>query len=207
MMACFILLIALVNHRLAVRMIQIETTNLILRDFRMDDLPTYQTLRDDPKFQRFYSEADSAPEKSEFLLTMFIEQSREVPRTKFQLAVISRTGELIGSCGLRIESPNEASIGCEIDRRWHGSGAAKEAGAAMLVFGFETLKLHRIYAETISENKAAIRLCRALGMQVETEREADCRFKGRSWNTTVMAITALEASDNHNGRIIRSMNR
>jgi len=169
-------------------MISLPANVVLLRDFRWDDLSQYQSLRSEPKFQRFYSEEDSAPDKAEELLGMFISQSGEVPRTKYQLAVVSDSGDLMGSCGIRIESPGHASIGCELGRRWHGTGAARYAADALLEFGFLELSVQRIFAETISENKAAIRLCKTVGMRVESERVNDRNFKGREWTTTVLAI-------------------
>jgi [ribosomal protein S5]-alanine N-acetyltransferase len=170
-------------------MLSITTNGIALRDFCWDDLSQYQVLRSDPKFQRFYDEEDSASEKARALLDMFISQSAEVPRTKYQLAIVSGAGELMGSCGIRIESPGQASIGCELGRRWHGTGAARIATDALLAFGFNELGVQRIFAETISENRAAIRLCKATGMQVESQRIDDRRFKGRNWSTTVLAIS------------------
>lgn len=177
-------------------MISIPTKRLLLRDFRWDDLSQYQSLRSDPKFHRFYSDEDSAPDKARELLGMFISQSGEAPRTKYQLAVVSSSGDLMGSCGIRIESPGNASIGCELGRRWHGTGAARYAADALLEFGFLELAVQRVFAETISENKAAIRLCNAIGMHVESERASDRHFKGRDWTTTVLAITRNEWHSN-----------
>lgn len=167
---------------------EIYTENLVLRDFRHEDLPEYQKLRDEPKFQRFYSEEDSSKDKSAQLLQQFIDQAEANPRTKFQLAICSRQNELMGSCGIRLESAGNYSIGCELGRRWHGSGAAREAGMAIIDFGFRELHVARIYAETISENKAATRLCEALGMKLEEERGNDKLFKGQSWTTVVYSI-------------------
>jgi ribosomal-protein-alanine N-acetyltransferase len=170
-------------------MLPLRSGGLILRDFRPNDLIAFQRLRSDPKMQRFYSERDSSDERAEQLLQMFMEQADALPRTKFQFAVESEAGELMGTCGIRIESPGTASIGCEIGRQWHGTGAAKAAAFAILEFGFVELKLTHIYAETISENRAAIRLCEAIGMTVSAERVGDRTFKGRTWNTTVLALT------------------
>lgn len=173
-------------------MVSIATTHLRLREFGPDDLPAYQRLRSEAKFQRFYSEEDSAPEKSKLLLEMFIAQSQVEPRTKFQLAVVSPAGELMGSCGIRVEAPGQASMGCELGRPWHASGAAREACEVLLEFGFRELKLQRIYAETITENKAATRLCQLIGMRTERERVEDHFFKGRAWGATVLAILDTE---------------
>lgn len=167
---------------------RIETAHLLLRDFVEADIDQYEHLRSHPKFQRFYSEEDSAPTRALELLSLFIEQSRAVPRLKYQLAITLKSGELIGSCGVRIEEPGVASIGCELGREWQGSGFALEAGKAMIDFGFRQLGLQRIFAETLAENLAAVRLCRMLGMMPESERVNDSSFKARDWNTVIMAI-------------------
>lgn len=170
----------------------IRTKNLILRDFQSSDLASYRALRDDAKFQRFYSERDASTARAEQLLTMFIQHSVAEPRSKFQLAVVSNQGDLMGSCGIRIEAPGQASIGCELGRRWHGSGAAREAAQAIIDFGFQNLGVDRIYAETISANRAAVALCRSLGMRIESERVDDQFFKGKHWSTVVLAMLSSE---------------
>ncbi|WP_092439971.1 GNAT family N-acetyltransferase [Collimonas sp. OK607] len=79
-----------------------------------------------------------------------------------------------------------------LGRQWQGAAAAREAGNALIEFGFGELELHRIYAETISENKAAIKLCQAFRMRIESERPDDRFFKCRMWSTTVLAISQNE---------------
>lgn len=164
------------------------TANLVLRDFSAQDLAAYQALRADPKFQRFSSEDESTPEQAAELLRMFLAQAQAMPRTKFQLAITLQDGTLIGSCGVRSEQPGSASIGCEVGRRWQGTGYAREAGLALVAFGFRELGLASVYAETIPENRAAARLCRALGMRLAEERAGTRHFKGRSWNTAVYTL-------------------
>jgi RimJ/RimL family protein N-acetyltransferase len=103
-----------------------------------------------------------------------------------------KDGTLIGSCGIRTEQAGAASIGCEVGRQWQGSGLAREAGCALRDFGFQELQFDRIYAETIPENLAALRLCRALGLRHVDEQVAARTFKGRSWNTAIYAMTRAE---------------
>ncbi|HEY0963922.1 MAG TPA: GNAT family N-acetyltransferase [Pseudomonadales bacterium] len=166
------------------------TSNLVLRDFTAQDLPAYRALRMDAKFQRFASEDESTDRKAAELLQLFIDQSGTRPRTKYQLAITLKDGTLIGSCGVRRELERErtASFGIEIGRAWHGTGFAREAGDALIRFAFETLPLDEIYAETISENLAAVRLCRALGLRFVDEHPGARTFKGRSWTTAVYAV-------------------
>jgi ribosomal-protein-alanine N-acetyltransferase len=170
----------------------LTTANLFLRDFQPSDLLSYTALRSDAKFLRFSSDEEGTAQKAAELLQLFIDQANAMPRTKFQLAVTLRDGTLIGSCGVRIEQPGAASVGCELGREWHGSGFAREAGLAIVDFGFRELRLERIYAETIPENLAAVRLCRALGLQFVEERVAARAFKGRRWNTAVFQLTRAQ---------------
>lgn len=169
-------------------MLEIKTKTLLLRDFLTSDLAAFRSLRRDAKFQRFYDEEDSAESKAEELLRMFIEQAAENPRSKYQLAITTAQDGLIGTFGIRSEGGADFSIGCEVGRRWHGKGVALEAGRAIIDFGFAELGANRIYAETVSENKAAVRLCRLLGMHIEAERKNDRYFKGREWGTTVLSL-------------------
>lgn len=170
----------------------IETENLILRDFAKEDRDAYRALRSDQKFTRFYSEEDVSTAKSDTLLDLFIAQSLAQPRSKYQFAIVTRNGDLIGSCGIRLEADRQASVGCELGREWQRKGYALEAGSAMLAFGFEQHGMHRIYAKTISENKAAIRLCKILGMRHEALLLENRYFQDRWWSTSVLAVLARD---------------
>jgi len=170
----------------------IETSRLVLRDFTPLDLDAYRRIRDDAKFRRFYSDEDADPGRTEALLKMFIDQGLERPRTKYQFAVTSQAGELMGSCGVRLESDGQASVGCELGRKWHMSGVAAEASAAVIDFGFRKLAVDRVCARTLLENRAAVRLCRSLGMRIEPEASADTLLKNRSWTTVVLSLTSQQ---------------
>jgi RimJ/RimL family protein N-acetyltransferase len=172
----------------------IETDRLILRDYSLSDIARFSEMNEDSKFQRFYSEEDCSPEKWQRLIRSFIEESKENPRNNFNLAISLRTdNSFIGSAGIRIEDNQQAaSVGCSLTRKFQHSGIALEAMSAVVEFGFEKLRLHRIYAEIISENKAAIILCKKLGMRKEAEFIEHRHFKNRWWNTVVFALLNSE---------------
>ena len=172
---------------------QIETDRLILRDYRSGDTPLYKKMSSDPKFQRFYSEEDCSEERWQQLVMAFIAESRKSPRTRYNLVItLKNSDELLGATGIRIEAETQASIGCSLRREFHRSGIALEAMKAVARFGFEQLNLEYLFAETISENKPAILLCRKLGMHKETELIGNKFFKGRWWNTLIMGMEAAE---------------
>ena len=92
------------------------------------------------------------------------------PRTKYQLAVtLKSTDQLIGNCGVRLaeEGSQVGDIGYELSPGHWGRGYATEAARAIMAFGFETLHLHRIWAECIAENTRSARVLEKLGMQLE----------------------------------------
>lgn len=174
-------------------MFKIETKHLFLRDMTPDDEMAFVAISQDEKYQRFYDESDCHPDKYRQLTKLFIEQALESPRTSFQLAIeLKETGEFIGTVCLRLEPNQQASIGCGLSRKHHGRGLIQEAAYALANFGFSQLNIHRIYAETISENRAAIKLCLSLGMRKEAYFKEHRFFKGKWWDTTVLAILQRE---------------
>ena len=173
----------------------IETENLILRDFCEEDESAFIALSQDNKYQRFYSEDDCTPENYRELTHLFISQAKEMPRSEYQLAVEHKeSSDFIGTACLRMEQDNQASMGCGLAREYQGKGLIKEAVVALAGFGFNKLQVHRIYAETISDNKAAIRLCKMLGMREEALFKEHRFFKGQWWDTVVLAMLSSEWS-------------
>lgn len=174
-------------------MFKIETNRLTIRDMNFEDESDFVAISQDDKYQRFYDEADCDPAKYRELTRLFVEQAQEDPRTAYQLAVeLKQTGGLIGTVCLRLEPDGQASMGCGLSRHYHGQGLMQEAIFALANFGFNELNVHRIYAETISENKAAIRLCEQLGMRKEALFKENRYFKGRWWDTVVLAVLKSE---------------
>lgn len=175
-------------------MFVLRTARLVLRDFQRADLAAYAELAGDPHTKRFHSEDEATPEKAEQLLNLFLAWAEEQPRQRFQLAITLPSGELLGSCGVRVTSASErqASFGCELAREYWGRGYAEEGSRAVIDYGFRHLGLHRIYAETIAENEAAVRLAQKLGMRVEGVLRENRRFQGRWWSTTVLAVLESE---------------
>ncbi len=174
-------------------MFKLNTARLILRDMRVDDEEAFVAISQDAKYQRFYDESDCEPEKYRQLTKLFIAQSHENPRKSFQLAIEHKNnGQFIGTICLRVESDFQASIGCGLSRQYQGGGLIHEAAKALAGFGFSELGVHRLYAETINKNRAAIKLCESLGMRKEAHFREHRFFKGLWWDTVVFAILRSE---------------
>lgn len=177
---------------------QIESERLILRDYCHSDLQGFSAMSSDQEFQRFYSEQDCTPEHWAMLVNMFIDEAKQVPRQKFNLAIqLKGDSQFIGAVGIRLEessnpSNRQASVGCSLSPECQQQGIAAEAMQAIIDFGFNTLDVHRIYADTISENSAAVTLCQKLGFRQEAEFIEHRYFKNRWWNTSVFALLKRE---------------
>jgi [ribosomal protein S5]-alanine N-acetyltransferase len=136
---------------------EIRTPRLLLREFRRDDAA---------RVAEYQSRYAGGPVPG--LVDLFCDCAEAVPRTKYQLAITLDT-HLIGTCGIRMESPGAttAEFGCELDRDSWGRGYAREASEAILRFAFDELKVQHVIARTTPDNTAAIRLAEALGVPVE----------------------------------------
>ncbi|KMK92124.1 GNAT family N-acetyltransferase [Aeromonas dhakensis] len=177
----------------------LETVRLRLRDMRLDDEAAFVAITQDERYQRFYSEEDGRAQKYRELTRLFVEQAGERPRRAYQLAIEHKaTNALIGTVCLRLESDQQASMECGMARHSQGRGLMQEAASALAGFGFASLGVHRIYAETLSRNRAAIRLCSSLGMRQEAHFREHRYFKGQWWDTVVFALLRSEWS--HQGR-------
>ncbi|MDD5527444.1 MAG: GNAT family protein [Patescibacteria group bacterium] len=81
----------------------------------------------------------------------------------------SESGEIIGMAALRIKDKKAkiAEIGYWLGRKHWSRGITSEAAAIMLNFGFEKLKLNRIYAKVMKPNIGSIRILEKHGFKLE----------------------------------------
>ena len=175
-------------------MFKLKTERLFLRDFREGDLISYQNFGNHPEALKYYPQnRDEWAAHAADLVPRFIQSSQETPRLKYTLAIVA-DNSFAGVVSVRTESSShrQGSIGCGLAYEYWSKGYALEAMQAALDIGFTRLNLHRIYAETISENKAAITLAQRLGMQIEGELRECQYFKDKWWGTTVLGILRSE---------------
>ncbi len=86
---------------------------------------------------------------------------------------------LCGAVGLNIkEAHGHAELGYWIGLPFWGKGYATEAARAVVEFGFETLRLHRIFAHYFAGNTASKRVLEKIGMR----REGRSREHIKKWD-------------------------
>jgi len=178
-------------------MLHLTTERLILRDFEPGDFEAFYAASRDPEYSRFYSEKETTREFWQSVFDRILSSTTDQERLIYQLAICLPTGEVIGTCGVRMEDREnrQASFGCALARSYWGQGFAYEASQRILDFGFSSLPIHRLYAETISENTQARKLAERLGMKLEGELRQNRFFRGRWWNTVIYSILKDEWRD------------
>ncbi|CUS06195.1 GCN5-related N-acetyltransferase [Candidatus Promineifilum breve] len=83
---------------------------------------------------------------------------------------------------------HDADIGYELAPDAWGHGYATEAARAIVRFGFETLGLHRISADTVADNTASARVLQKLGLTLEGRLRDKLYYKGRYWDVVLFGM-------------------
>lgn len=140
----------------------LTTPRLILRDYRPEDLEPLHQIFSDEETMRFSQKCCSMAE-TQSLLTLFLEK-------KIAYAVqLKESGLLIGHL-LFSQLPQEEhgiyEIGWFFNRAYWHQGYALESCHALIAYGFQTLCLHKIVAETIDPERSGC-FAQKLGMTLE----------------------------------------
>ena len=174
---------------------QLQTSRLLLREYVSDDWRAVLAYQRDPRYLRFYAWNDRTEEDVRDFLQQFIDSQHERPRKRFAFAVTLKTdGQLIGNCNIRKRQADDlaAEIGYEIAPAHWGNGYATEAARAIVTFGFDELKLHRISAWCIAENSASAHVLEKIGMRLEGRLREQESMKGRWWDALLYGILDRE---------------
>ena len=156
----------------------VETARLVLRPFSVAVSADHARLYADPAVTRFLGAgpgpADEVPERSRRVVEGFV---AHWARHGFGVwAVHDRAdGAFIGQCGLRYVPEDWGFPAGEVEvlyafarARW-GAGLAREAAAAAVRHGLDTVGLPRIIAVTHREHMASRRVLEAIGLRYEKD--------------------------------------
>jgi RimJ/RimL family protein N-acetyltransferase len=95
------------------------------------------------------------------LVDGWLQNQTRNPRTAYNLAAIDkRSGQLVGDAGLFVRSipSRQGEIGWGVISGRSGQGLGTEIGYALLRLAFDTLGLHRVFAQCRIENNASRRI-------------------------------------------------
>ena len=174
----------------------LETERLILRPITLDDAAFWIRNFSDP----------DVVELTAFEPPRTIETAREEIATHCLKIFAENTGirwgiamkgsnQLIGTAGYygwEKERGYHASLGYDLLREHRGKGVMSEALTAIISYGFEIMKLHRIQVMIDPRNEASIRLVERLGFTREGVLREDQYFRGQFQDDVVYSILSRE---------------
>ncbi len=177
--------------------VTIETERLILREFRRDDREKVHEYAVDPEVYHYMPWGPNSEDETSAFVERAIASRHRDPRLHFELAITLReTGRLIGGSGIRAadESFRAADMGYCLRRDAWGKGLATEAAAGLIGFGFEQLRVHRIWATCDTRNVRSARVLEKAGMELEGTMRDDTWLRGQWRSSRLYSILESEWS-------------
>ncbi|XVV16945.1 GNAT family N-acetyltransferase [Actinoplanes sp. CA-131856] len=172
-----------------------RTPRLALRPVTLDDLDAvYAWQRRSDVARWMHAAGPRTREQSRVsVLAMAGEDALRAEGDCLTLAVVTDAG-VIGTVELvwRSETDRTAELGYVFHPDHGGRGLATEAAAVVLDWGFEELRLQRVFARCHGRNTASVRLMTRLGMRREAHHVESYLFRGEWADQFVFAVLARE---------------
>jgi RimJ/RimL family protein N-acetyltransferase len=158
----------------------LETPRLLLRGFTLADAPEVRRLAGDRAIADTTLNIPHPYEPGvaeQWIASHRGMEERGAART---WAVVLRGADrLVGAIGLTLKSEQRrAEMGYWIGLPYWNNGYATEAAAAVVAYGFDTLRLHRIHACHLARNPASGRVMQKVGMIREGTLRGHVRMGG-----------------------------
>jgi RimJ/RimL family protein N-acetyltransferase len=146
----------------------IETERLLIREITLDDKEELFKLHSDPVVQ--YYTGEPVVESIEEIEKAIRGRINDYEKYGFgRWATILKEGmQFVGWAGLAyLPEFDEIDLGYRFLPEYWGLGLATEASHAILTYAFDNLKLRKIVAIAMKENKASIRVMEKVGMEFD----------------------------------------
>jgi RimJ/RimL family protein N-acetyltransferase len=169
----------------------LETARLILRPLNPDDFETVHSWAGNPQNTRYMAWGPNTEDQTrEFLMS--------AQAGKDFAVVLKKTGSVIGSCGIYPDSDSDTGeVGWILHMDYWKHGYGTELGGELIRYGFETLKLRRLFAPCAAVNYGSYRVMERNGMRREALHvKAFWARVDKQWVDKV--VYAILANEYHN---------
>ena len=157
----------------------IRTPRLVLRPFVREDAPAVADVLDDHEVGTYLLHVPHPYSHLEALRWITAWTRRWINGRGVALA-ITRGGELAGAATLSVQPDHRrAELGYWLGSAHWGKGLAAEAASALVDWGFRELRLERVFAQYLDDNRRSGRVLEKLGMLREGVRRGHVRKGAR----------------------------
>ena len=150
--------------------ISIETPRLLLREIQREDWIDIHKYSMDDEVVRFMPWGPNSIDDTKGFVERVLKERLKTPRREYHAAIIEKaSGNLIGTAELALKGHDDMNgmLGyCFTKSSW-GSGYGSETVGALIRFGFDELKIHRIWADCDTENYGSQKALEKNGMRRE----------------------------------------
>ncbi len=145
----------------------LETERLVLRQMEREDAKDSFLFLADEETMRFYDHPFTQFEQAE--KSILRHQKRFADREAIRWGItLKGEDKVVGNCGYAWDADNfSAALSYILAKPYWNKGIMSEALAAILQFGFDSCRLHRIEAHVALPNHASAQVLRKLGFQEE----------------------------------------
>lgn len=168
---------------------EIQTTNLKLRPFRLSDADDLHVFCSDLSNVEFMDWGPNTLEETKkFLSDVTASLESYSPPKVFNFAItLKSTGSVVGSCSIWIKSEvhRHGGLGYILNKQFWNKGYGTEIAKALTKFGFEVLKFHRISATCFPNNLASKRLLEKVGFKQEGYLREEIYIRGQ-WRDSLL---------------------
>lgn len=162
----------------------LESERLIIREAKVSDAPFYFELFNDPDWiENINDKGLKTVEETEIYLKDILLKNLNLGGLGFYTVILKETNQPIGcSSALQRDKLEYIDIGYGFLPKGRGKGYAFEASQLIIEYVKTTFKQEKVYAFTMSKNKASQNLLKKLGfiyigMQTIFEGEKDCVYE------------------------------
>ncbi len=148
---------------------ELHTPRLLLRRVRLEDAADMFEYASDPEVTKEVTwDTHKAIKEAEGFLRFTVEKYGRGEVSDWGI-VLKENNKFIGMCGFIWWLPQhaKAEIGYVLSRKYWGRGLMAEAVGAVMDFGFDKMKLHRLQARCNEPNTGSERVMQKCGMKYE----------------------------------------
>jgi RimJ/RimL family protein N-acetyltransferase len=167
----------------------LTTPRLLLRTYRLDDLPLFADLNADPAVMATLGGEPLTREHSDDIAE-WAQQCYAAQRIGLLAVERREDGAFVGMCGLHHQRayPDDLEIAWRLAHAYWGHGYATEAATAWLNYAFHDLNAPRVISITDRANVRSLAVMHRLGMPLD--HEADVEDDGMIFHALIHTLTA-----------------